>query len=555
MPFVFLGRGQVVIELLREQPLLLLFLVAAVGYPLGRITVRGTSLGIAAVLFVGIAFGALDPKLKIPEVLYQFGLALFIYTLGLSNSAVFFRSLRQRGLRDNGLVFGVISISFLLAFGLAKWFHLNPRLAAGMFSGGLTNTPALAGVLEAVKHSAPPEKLSQLMAEPVVGYSIAYPGGVLGMILAMLLLRWFWRVDFRREAESIRDAVPEPLENRTIRIKSPEASQFSVERLTEELELTVAFSRHRRGDTLSVVTPETQLQAGDLVSVVGPPEAVAAAVAALGEETGVRLEFDRSELDFRRIFVSNPKLAGQTIESLELDERFGAVATRIRRGDIDLAALPDTEIEIGDRVRIVAPPAQMDALGRFFGDSYRAASELDILTFSLGLALGLALGLIPIPVAPGIHFKLGLAGGPLIVALILGKLDRTGPFAWNPPFGTNVTLRQIGLVIFLAGVGTQAGYAFVSTLFARGGALIFALGLSVTLTAAFSALVVGYKLLRMPLGLLYGVLAGMQTQPAVLGFAVEQTKNDLPNVGYASVFPFATILKIILAQVLFVLLQ
>jgi putative transport protein len=409
--------------------------------------------------------------------------------------------------------------------------------------------------LEAVKHSAPPENLSRLMAEPVVGYSIAYPGGVLGMILAMLALRWFWRVDFKREAESIRGAIPEVLENKTIRVKSPEAGNFSVERLVEELELNVAFSRHRRGDTLSVVTPETQLQPGDLVSVVGAPEAVASAVAALGEETDVRLEFDRSELDFRRIFVSNPKLAGKTIESLELDERFGAVATRIRRGDIDLAALPDTEIEIGDRVRIVAPPAQMDALGRFFGDSYRAASELDILTFSLGLALGLAVGLIPIPVAPGIRFKLGLAGGPLIVALILGKLDRTGPLAWNPPFGSNVTLRQIGLVIFLAGVGTQAGYAFVSTLFARGGALIFALGLSVTLTAAFSALVVGYKVLRIPLGLLFGILAGLQTQPAMLGFAVEQTKNDLPNVGYASVFPFATILKIILAQVLFLLLQ
>ena len=196
----------------------------------------------------------------------------------------------------------------------------------------------------------------------------------------------------------------------------------------------------------------------------------------------------------------------------------------------------------------------MDAVGAFFGDSYRALSEIDILTFSLGIALGLLLGTVPIPLPGGVTFRLGLAGGPLIVALILGALGRTGPLVWGLPYSANLTLRQIGLILFLAGIGTRAGYAFLSTFTQGGGLTIFAAGAAVTCITALATLWVGHRLLKIPMSLLIGMLSGLQTQPSVLGYALEQTGNDLPNIGYATVYPIATISKIIFAQLLLTLL-
>jgi putative transport protein len=211
-------------------------------------------------------------------------------------------------------------------------------------------------------------------------------------------------------------------------------------------------------------------------------------------------------------------------------------------------------LELGDRVRVLTHRERMDAVSGFFGDSYRALSEIDILTFSLGLALGLLLGIVPVPLPGGIVFRLGFAGGPLIMALILGALGRTGPMVWSLPYSANLTLRQIGLVLFLAGVGTRSGYAFVTTFAQGGGILLFAAGAGITCITALATLWVGHKLLKIPLSLLIGMLSGLQTQPAVLGFALEQTGNDLPNIGYATVYPIATIAKIFLAQLLLTLL-
>jgi putative transport protein len=211
-------------------------------------------------------------------------------------------------------------------------------------------------------------------------------------------------------------------------------------------------------------------------------------------------------------------------------------------------------LELGDRVRVLAGRDRMSRVTAFFGDSYRAVSELDIVTFSLGLALGLLVGIVPIPL-PGVTLKLGFAGGPLMVALVLGTIGRTGPLVWSLPYSVNMTLRQIGLVLFLAGIGTRAGYSFVTTLSQGGGLAIFAAGATITLVTAFLTLWIGYRVLKIPASILIGMLAGIQTQPAVLGFSLEQTKNDFPNVGYASVYPVATIGKILFAQLLLSLLM
>ena len=542
------------IQLLLDNPLLLLFTVAAIGYLLGRIKIGGSSLGVAAVLFVGLAIGSLHPNLKLPELIYQLGLVLFVYTIGLSSGPGFVASFQRKGLRDNLLVVGALILALVLVLAAAYLLHLKPTSAAGLYAGSLTNTPALAGVLDYVKEYAPPALRDAMLAEPVVGYSIAYPMGVVGMILAIQLMQRLWRIDYRVEAERVQAAYDVAanirLQNYTLRITQPAATNISIHNLVKQQHWDVVFGRLKRNDQLLLATDQTSFQLDDLISVVGTPEHLAQVQSYLGETSDERLELDRSELDYRRIFVSNPRVASHRLRDLNLPQQFGALVTRVRRGDIEFLPRGDTVLELGDRIRVVTTRDRMDAVSAFFGDSYRALSEIDVLTFSLGLALGLLLGLVPLPLPGGMSLKLGLAGGPLIVAMLLATLGRTGPLVWNMPYSANLTLRQTGLILFLAGVGTRAGYTFVTTLTQGGGVFIFIAGVVITCTTAVATLWIGYKLCKIPMSLLIGILAGLQTQPAILGYALEQTGDDLPNIGYATVYPVATITKILLAQLL-----
>lgn len=543
------------IQLLIDNPLLLLFVVAAIGYPLGQIRIRGSSLGVAAVLFAGLGVGALHPDLKLPEIVYSLGLVLFVYTVGLSSGPGFFASLQRKGLRYNLLAVGVI----LFAAGLVVVAHfllqLKPTLTAGLFAGSLTNTPALAGVVEYIKGYAPQALRDQMLAEPVIGYSISYPMGVVAMILVISLVQRLWRVDYQAEAESMPEfATNKELHARTVSVTRPDATGKPIRKLIAQDRWDVIFARLKRDDQLMLVDGGMRLELGDQVSLVGTLEELDRVGGYLGELSDQRLDFDRSELDYRRMFVSNPHLAGRRLRDLHLIREFEAVVTRVRRGDFELLPDGDTVLELGDQVRVLTHRNRLEKVREIFGDSYRALGEIDVLSFSLGVALGLLLGSIPISLPGGVVFKLGIAGGPLVAALILGAMGRTGPMVWSLPYSANLTLRQVGLVLFLAAIGTRSGYAFVTTLIQGNGALIFAAGTLVTAAAALATLWIGHKLMKVPMGLLIGMLAGLQTQPAVLGFSLEQSRNDLPNIGYATVYPTAMVVKILVAQLLLTLL-
>jgi putative transport protein len=544
------------IELLIENPLLLLFLVSAIGYLLGQVSIGGVKLGVAAVLFVGLAFGALHPDMKLPEFIYLFGLVVFVYAIGLGSGAAFFASFRQKGLRDNLFILAMLLLGAALC-GLAWWLGgLSPAVVAGMFAGSFTNTPALAAVLDYLKTHAPDALREQMLAEPVVGYSITYPMGVVGVMIAITLMQRLWKIDYAGEARGIRGlGAGQTYQNRTIRVLREEAARESLQSLVARFGWDVVFGRLQRAGHLALVDGQTYLRPGDLVSVVGTSENLDTVTEYLGESSEEHLEYDRGTFDMRRVFVSNPRLYGRRIRDLNLPSEYGAVVTRVRRGDTDLLARGDTSLEPGDRVRVVARRDKMDEISAFFGDSYRALSEIDIMTFNLGMALGVLLGLIPIPLPGGVTFKLGFAGGPLLVGLILGALERTGPIAWSLPYSAGMLLRQLGLILFLAGVGTRSGYAFVTTLTQGNGMLIFVAGALITTTTALISLWIGYRLLKVPMGMLTGMLAALQTQPALLSFAHEQADNDLPNIGYATVYPIAIIGKILLAQLLLILLM
>jgi putative transport protein len=535
------------VELLAKNPLLLLFLVAAIGYPLGRIKVRGSELGVAAILFVGLGAGGLDPSLALPEIVYMLGLALFVYTVGLSSGRAFVASIRRDGLRYNLLAVGAVAFATLAAAVAQRALGLGAGHGAGLFAGAVTNTPALAAAIETLKQATPDRAVS----EPVVAYSITYPMGVLGVVLAIRLAWRLWKPDLAGEASRLAElgAANEPIASTTIRVTN-DMGPLSIEELVRALRWRVIFGRLKRGAQLQLASPEVWLRPGDLVTVVGTQAELDRVVERLGEVSPDRIDLDRSEFDLRRVFVSNPEVAGLPLGKLDLPRRLGAVVTRVRRGDVDLLPSDEMRLEIGDRVRVLAPARRLSEASAFFGDSYRAASEVDILTFGLGLALGLLLGILPIPLPGGLTVSLGFAGGPLIVALVAGTVERTRGMVWNLPFSANVTLRQFGLILFLAGIGTRAGTGFFSTVATGGGLAIFAAGALVTFLTAFLVLLVAHRLLRVPMSLALGMVAGVHTQPAVLGYALGQTRNDIPSLGYAAVYPAATIAKLLLVQVL-----
>ncbi|MCU0658609.1 MAG: transporter [Polyangiaceae bacterium] len=538
------------IELLVANPLLLLFVVSALGFLLGHVRVGGFSLGVAAVLFVGLGFGALDPRLALPEIVQTLGLVLFVYSVGLSSGPGFFGSLRRRGLKVNLLALGALAATAALAVVLARLVGLGGPHLAGVFAGATTNTPALASVMDALARSAPADASSRLA--PVVGYSIAYPFGVLGSLGAIFLARRLLPSEDAAggpASDNFASAIGETIVSAAVKIEHPVEEVSSVF-LKDRMDLRVVFGRLRRDGQVTTVRDETVLRRGDVVTVIGNPASVDAAIHALGTRTEAHLELDRESVDFRRIFVSRHDVVERPLGSLALGKKFGAVVTRIRRGDIEFVPDEGTELELGDRVRVVAPREQMDGVSRFLGDSYKALSEVDLVPFGIGVALGLLLGVVPLPLWGGTSFRLGFAGGPLLVGLVLGKLGRSGPLVWTLPYSAGLTLRQIGVVFFLAGVGTRSGWALVTTVRSGGALPLFLVGLALTVVVTSLLIVLGGRLLRIPSGLLLGMIAGVQTQPADLSFALDQARNEMPTVGYASVYPMATIAKILLAQIL-----
>lgn len=540
------------IKILIANPLILLFLVAAVGYPLGRIKIRGSSLGIASVLFVGLAAGSLHPDLKLPEIVYVLGLALFVYTVGLSSGRSFFASLLRDGARNNLLVGLILLCAAGLALVLRDFLGLRPGIAAGMFSGSFTNTPALAGALETIKTAASKADLNHLLAEPVVGFSIAYPFGVIGVVLAISVAQRVWRTDYQQEAKALHffGGTHERLHVRSVEITHPFALNETIRDLIKRYGWRIVFGRIKREGQSILAYPSARFTRGDIVSVIGTLDVLDEVTPMLGRKSEEDIQYEESEFETRAIFVSNPRVTSRMLRDLRLREDYGALITRIRRGDGDYIPHGKLALEPGDLIRVMAPRNRMQEVTAFFGDSYKAISEVDFVPFSVGLALGLLIGSVKIPLPGGLTFSLGFAGGPLIVALVLGAVGRTGNLVWSLPYSANMTLRQIGLVLFLAGIGTRAGYGFLSTFLQGGGVSIFLAGAALTFAAVVTALWVGHRLLGIPMSILTGMIAGMFTQPAVLGYALEQTENDLPNVGYASVYPVATIAKILLVQML-----
>ena len=533
-----------VVHVLHESAVLRLFIVVGVGYLLGEIKFPGNfRLGLAAVLFAGLAFGAVDPKFVLPGEIQSVGLVLFVYCVGLEAAPGFLQSLRKDGLRMNLAVAGCLTAAAGAVYGLMKWTNVSRETLVGLFCGAFTNTPSLGAASETIlRTTGTPDAVNQA----VVGYGVVYPFAVLSLLLLF----------------QVRTMRAEPHELAPPPNTLPRAQTIEVEKTGEAGAWTageiegrsgVELTRYKAQDgEVALAKADTVLAPGTQAIVVGSPHSVELAVELLGKVSNVSLEANLAGFESHRYFVSNSKVVGRPLKELEL-EKIGAVVSRIRRADVDLPVRDETVLHLGDRVRVVSDKQNATAVRKLFGNSLTALSETGYVSFALGIALGLLLGEVPIPV-PGLEqpVRLGHAGGPLLMALILGYLGRTGPFIWNPPVTVSLTLKQVGLLFFLACAGVKAGAVLPATLRQQGGLLI-GIGVALTVLTHLAFWLVLRCPAKYPLGKDLGASAGLQTQPAVLTFAAQKLSPGEVNLAYATVYPSATVLKILLVQVLLTL--
>lgn len=523
-----------VVSYLVEQPVLLLFVLLALGTALGNLRIKGISIGPAAVLFVALGASAIDPKLALPAMIGNVGLALFAYGVGVMAGPSFFSSLRT-GAKPVALVAGTLTAVGGLCWGLGALLGLTPGSIAGLYAGANTNTPALAAAVERMG-GAP---------DPTVAYGLTYAGGVIIMLAAAA-----YALRSAPPEGGIDEAAPDPIRNATIKVTRDNV--LTVRELTYTPYGRVLFSRHQVGDNdIHVSRGDTLLKPGDRVLVIGPQRAIDHVVKQLGRLSQIRLDEERHDVDFRRMVLSQKKFYGRTIGDLDLWRKYDARATRVRRADHDFLATDGFILQAGDRIRVAAPKERMADVARYLGDSEHGSSDINPLGLAVGVALGLLLGQLPILV-PGLGtLELGHAAGPLIVGLILGRLQRTGPVVWSLPHQSIEVLNQLGILLFLAYAGGRAGSAFVDAIRSPLGPKLIVAGLLVTAVHAIALIGIAKWGLRASGQRIAGYAAASQTQPAVLAFANSATNHDeRVALGYALVYPVAMVTKIVIAQLL-----
>ena len=514
-------------HLLEQSPILALFATIGIGYAIGRISVAGFSLDIGAVLFAGLALGVIAPKSAPPGIVSSIGLVMFLYGIGIQYGRQFFAGLRGTGLKWNLL--GGVAVLASLAIALWTKANLGVSLAhaLGMFAGALTSTPTLQAAIDAMGNGS-----------PAVGYSVAYPFGVIVPILCIFA---FSKIVQLRVAPP--PAPPAPIE-----ILLDAQAPATVAELMAALPPAVRLVAVRHGGENRLPEPDQRLIPGDAVLVFGEAAAIEQARLRLGRAGTGGLASDRSALDVARFFVSRAALAGVPIGQLKFPDGVAATVVEVRRADAVLVADPGLVLEFGDRVTVITARSSFPALKGYFGDSIKSTTEVSYIAVGLGMSLGVLLGLVPFPI-PGLgQLSIGLAGGPLVVALILGKLGRTGPFTWHLPLPANLTLRTFGLTLFLAAVGLSSGAPFVETLAERG--LVFvAISVALVLVPMLVAFLVGQYLLRMDSDDLLGAASGVAGNPAILVYANKTLPSERIDAGYATLFPTLTIFKILCVQV------
>ncbi len=538
------------------QQVVVLSFTAAIGLMVGKIKVKGISLGGAGALFVGILMGHLGLRLE-PNVLHfmqEFGLILFVYTIGMQVGPGFIDSIRRHGLVLNILAVSVVLMGVLVTLCLYFFtdMHNNVPVLIGMLCGAVTNTPSLGAANSAFVAAGADTSLTG------IGYAVAYPFGVLGIILVMILVRVFFRQDPAKSAEEYTAEIAstrKDIVSCSLLVENKNLFGITVKEIPDLVSSGVVITRLLRADKIITPNGKTKILEGDKVHIVGMPEAVATMEKVIGSRLEKPITSANSDLTTKSILVTNKKMLGKTIESLAFAERYGVTVSRVVRGEFKFTGRLDLRLKFADKLLVVGPAAGIEAVTKELGDSLKALDHPEIIPAFVGIFLGIIVGSIPVAI-PGMPtpLKLGLAGGPLVVSIILSRKRKIGPLNFFMAASANLMLRELGITLFLTCVGLNAGIRFFDVLLNGDGFYYMGLAALITFIPLMVAGIVGRVVFKVNYLSLCGAIAGSMTDPPALAFANGLSNSEAVNVGYASVYPLTMLLRILSGQVLAILL-
>lgn len=539
----------------------ILALVAVVGLFIGNVKFRGIGLGIGGVLFGGIIVGhfvsqaGMTLSSDMLHVIQEFGLILFVYTIGIQVGPGFFASLRVSGLRLNLFAVLIVIIGGLVTAILHKLFDIPLPVVLGIFSGAVTNTPALGAGQQILRDLGTPMEMVDQMG---MSYAMAYPFGICGILFTMWMLRVIFRVNVETEAqqhESSRTNGGALIKTINIRVENPNLHDLAIKDVPILNGDKIICSRLKREETLKVPSPDTIIQLGDLLHLVGQPADLHNAQLVIGQEVDTSLSTKGTDLRVERVVVTNENVLGKRIRDLHFKERYDVVISRLNRAWVELVASGDISLQFGDILNLVGRPSAIDAVANVLGNAQQKLQQVQMLPVFIGIGLGVLLGSIPVFV-PGFPaaLKLGLAGGPLIMALILGRIGSIGKLYWFMPPSANLALRELGIVLFLSVVGLKSGGDFVNTLVNGEGLSWIGYGALITAVPLITVGILARMLAKMNYLTMCGMLAGSMTDPPALAFANNlHPTSGAAALSYATVYPLVMFLRIITPQLLAVL--
>ncbi len=489
------------------------------------------------------------------HVIQEFGLILFVYTIGIQVGPGFFASLRVSGLRLNLFAVLIVIIGGLVTAILHKLFDIPLPVVLGIFSGAVTNTPALGAGQQILRDLGTPMEMVDQMG---MSYAMAYPFGICGILFTMWMLRVIFRVNVETEAqqhESSRTNGGALIRTINIRVENPNLHDLAIKDVPILNGDKIICSRLKREETLKVPSPDTIIQLGDLLHLVGQPADLHNAQLVIGQEVDTSLSTKGTDLRVERVVVTNENVLGKRIRDLHFKERYDVVISRLNRAGVELVASGDISLQFGDILNLVGRPSAIDAVANVLGNAQQKLQQVQMLPVFIGIGLGVLLGSIPVFV-PGFPaaLKLGLAGGPLIMALILGRIGSIGKLYWFMPPSANLALRELGIVLFLSVVGLKSGGDFVNTLVNGEGLSWIGYGALITAVPLITVGILARMLAKMNYLTMCGMLAGSMTDPPALAFANNlHPTSGAAALSYATVYPLVMFLRIITPQLLAVL--
>ena len=524
-----------------------LFLVIGLGISLGNVKIKGINFDTSAVIFVAIFFGYIynlyGINFNIPPIIQSVGLVLFIYTIGMQAGPSFFSSFKEQGTKLITLSAITVLSGAITAISISYFYDVDMNMMSGLLTGALTSTPGLAASIEASQSSL-----------ASIGYGIAYPFGVLGVILFVKLGPVLFRVNVKKEEQSfIEDSTSNTpiIINKNLIISNENANGKTINDLRIRFMTKANISRVMKPNQLPTSpTSDTILETGDIIKAVGTENALKRIEILLGKITDI--EIPRSgTYDVKWYVISNDAVVNKTIRELNLFENYSATITRIRRSGIDLAPHPNTKIKYGDKILVSSSKGNVPAVTRLFGDSLKRIGQTSFLPVAFGIVIGILLGAIAIPLG-SIHLKLGLTGGVLLASIFLSWKGKVGRIIWNLSGPANQILRQFGLLLFLTPVGLKAGQSLTLAI-EKHGFILFLYGALITLIPMITTVLVGRYLMKINFLSILGALTGGMTSTPGLSATDSMTESDAPQIAYAAVYPFSLVLIIIVAEIMAVL--